>query len=626
MNDHPGSPSPPARSSSISTGGVRLRGAAANPVAASRWKLTDFVDLETLQKLQDGFAELCRAAVSIRDGQGRRITRASRPNRFCVLVSSDPEADDHCRISNARAGAEAARNGHPAKYVCHVGLTQYAATIELEGEVLATVVLGDRPEKPFQREQIDALARDMRLDPDELWRAVKEIQPWSDSEMRAAIEFLQLLANSIAALCYRSAILQERVEELSVIDETSRLLAGSFDLDNVLDNIVHTMVELMNVKACSLRLLDEAGKELVIKAAHGLSADYLRKGPVLVGENANDRAILAGEVVRIRDMASDPSVRYRGEAAREGLKSSLGVGLFAGGHPLGILHIYTGVEHDFTNEEIRLFRSVAAQAAAAIANSRLLEEYVAKQQIEHELHLASEVQRRMLPKSAPKVPGIDLHAIAQSSQQVGGDFYDYIPMGDGRTGIAIADTVGKSVPAAIMTASVRSALKAQAQHVFRISDVVARVNHMLCEDTLPSEFVTLFYGVIDSESHRMAYCNAGHDPPMLLRDDRVHQITTGGPLLGVMPEAKFEQDSLQLLPGDDLLLYTDGVIDALSYEGKRFGRERLIESLRTHGAEECYSAEDLALQILWDVRRFAGFRKRSDDLTIMVIRVRDGRA
>lgn len=621
MNDVP-TPDPTADIPPAATpAGPRLRSVTRDAEHRKRdWALTDFVDLKTLQRVQDGFAELCNAAVSIRDADGNRITSPSCPNRFCLLVTGNLDAEEKCRLSNAAASAAAARRGRPAKYVCHAGLTQYAASIELDGQVLATIVLGDRPAQPFRRQEIDAMARDFHVDADELWEAAREIRQWSDDEMRAGITFLQLLANAITSLCYGSAVLQERIEELAVLDETARMLSSGFDLDTVLDNITRTMVEIMDVKACSLRLLDEDKRELVMRAAYGLSPAYLKKGPVLVGESENDRLALSDKVVRIHDMAAHPRVRYPAEARREGLISSLAIGLFAGGKPVGTLHIYTGVPHEFTDEEVRLFRSVAAQAAAAIQNSRLLEEYVTKVQIEHELQVASEVQRRMLPKAAPKIPGIDIHAMSLFSKQVGGDFYDYIPMPDGRTGIAIADTVGKSVPAAIMTASVRSALKAQAQNVFSISRVVKRVNTMLCDDTLPSEFVTLFYGVLNSETKRLAYCNAGHDPPMLVRDGAIEVLDVGGPLLGVMCDAEFDQTSVQLEKGDVLLMYTDGVIDALNYAGERYGRERLAESLLRHAAQHS-SAEELSLQVLWDVRRFAGFRIRTDDFTLVVVRV-----
>lgn len=595
---------------------------AAGSESGARRRLTDFVDRETLQKLQDGFAELCGAAVSIRDADGNRITRASCPNRFCGLILSNPQSDEQCRRSNAESAARAALHGRPAKYVCHAGLTQYAASIEVNGQVLGTIVLGDRPERAFQPSDIDALAADLRLDGNALWQAASEIKPWSDAEMRAAIGFLQLLANTLTGICFQATLLKQRIGELMVIEETARLLSSEIDLDTVLTNTVRTMAELMNVKACSLRLLDEAGQELTMKASYGLSREYLKKGPVLLNENLNDRNILSGGIVRIRDMAADPNVHYPEEARREGLVSSLGVGLITGGRAIGTLHVYTAAPHDFTEEEARLFRAVASQAATAIEKSKLLQEQVAKLQMEHELKLAAEVQGRMLPRTFPKIPGLDIHALSICSAQVGGDFYDFLEMPQGRMGLAIADTVGKSIPAAILMASVRSALKAQAQNIFKIGDVVGRVNRMLYEDSLPSEFVTLVYAVINSKTKRMAYCNAGHDPPMLLRGSEIIKLETGGPLLGVMPDAVFAQESLPLKPGDALMFYTDGAIDALDYRGERFGRDRLRESLIRHAAEK-YSAEDLATQILWDIRRFAGFRIRTDDLTLMIIRVNE---
>ncbi len=601
---------------------VRLRTPAAvvDKGPAAPWKLTDFVDPDTLQRLQDGFARLCRAAVSIRDGQGYRITRPSCPNRFCTLLTAKPDVEEECRLSNAASGKKAASRGRPTKYVCHAGLTQYAASIELEGHVLATVVLGDRPEERLSRDTVNRLARRFGVDEGDLWEASREIPQWSDREMQSAIEFLQLLANTITELCYQAAQLRERIEELTVLEETARMLSSGFNLDTVLNNIVKTMVQVINVKACSLRLLDDSDKELVIKATYGLSTGYLKKGPVLVARNANDQKALRGEVVKIRDMASDPNVRYPEEARREGLVSSLGIGLLAGDRPIGTLHVYTGSLHEFTDEEVRLFRAVASQATTAIENAKLLEARLAKRQLDHELELASEVQRRMLPTEAPHIPGVDVHAMALASRQVAGDFYDYIPMRKGRTGIAIADTVGKSIPAAIMTASVRSALKSQAQNIFKIGRVVGRVNRMLCEDTQPSEFVTLFYGVLNSETKRLAYCNAGHDPPMLLRNGDIRLLETGGPLLGVMEDATFTQKSIGLRPGDVLMLYTDGLIDAMNAQGRRYGRDRLAESLRHHGAADC-PAKELAVALVRDVRRFAGYRLRTDDLTLVVLRV-----
>jgi ligand-binding sensor protein len=151
MNDPSTSSAPQARGEPTESGSRTREPGQTAELRHARWKLTDFVDLETLQRVQDGFAELCRAAVSVRDAEGNRITEPSCPNRFCSLVTGDPHADGKCRRSNAAASAAAAEKGRPAKYVCHAGLTQYAASIELEDQILATIVLGDRPAKPLTR-------------------------------------------------------------------------------------------------------------------------------------------------------------------------------------------------------------------------------------------------------------------------------------------------------------------------------------------------------------------------------------------------------------------------------------------------------------------------------------------
>ncbi|MCX5670571.1 MAG: PocR ligand-binding domain-containing protein, partial [Planctomycetota bacterium] len=177
-------------------------------------RLVDLIDRETLQAIQDGFSQLAHAAASIRDAEGRTT---------------------------------------PVKYVCHAGLTQFAAAIHMEDRVLGTIVLGDLPERPLSAEEIAVLARVHHVDERELASAAAELRPMDERQMRSAIAFLQLLANTLTRLCYQQAVLQETVDELRLLSETSRLLSSTLDPDAVLDNIVRTMAEVMHVKACSVR-------------------------------------------------------------------------------------------------------------------------------------------------------------------------------------------------------------------------------------------------------------------------------------------------------------------------------------------------------------------------------------
>jgi len=606
------------RSAAGPTGGAAAPAAIAHS-AGRPFRLVDLVDLEILQSLQDGFAELTRTAASIRDNQGRLVTRPSRSNRFCELLGGPLHENVACDLSNYAAAAAAAKGADvPIRYVCHAGLTQFAATIRLDGQLLGTIVLGDLPEKPLTRSRVADLAREHGVDEKALWEAARELRPCCDEDMRAAISFLQLLANTLTRLCYQQAVLKERAEELTLLSETSRLLSSTLDPDRVLDNIVRTMAEVMDVKACSLRLLNEEGDELVIKATYGLSRDYLKKGPVLVAENPSDQAALAGRVITIPDMRTDPRVRYPQEARREGLVSSLAVGLIAKGKPLGTLHIYTGRPHTFTSDEVRMFRSVADQAALTVQNSQLVEEIARARGQQRELALASQVQRRLLPAGPPTIPGYDCFAVTYPSQQVGGDLHDWIELPEENWGLAVGDVVGKGVPAAILMAGVLAALRAQAEHVYALDHIMGRINRNLAETTEITEFATLFYGVLDSDARRLPYSTAGHEPAILLRAGEVRRLAVGGPLLGVDPEADFEYEVVDLAPGDALVVFSDGACDAMNYESERFGRERFLESVRRNAG---YGAERMVREILWDIRRFAGLAPRLDDLTLLVVKV-----
>jgi sigma-B regulation protein RsbU (phosphoserine phosphatase) len=598
-------------------------GAGAAPrvgVSARHLRLVDLIDVETLQAIQDGFSQLAKTATSIRDAEGRLVTHPSCANRFCELLGGPLHDNEACRMSNYAAAAAAAAQGRqtPVKYVCHAGLTQFAAAIHLEDHVLGTIVLGDLPEHALTQDQIARLARIHHVDEGALSWAAAELRPTDERQMRAAIAFLQLLANTLTRLCYQQAVLRETIDELRLLSETSRLLSSTLDPDAALHNIVRIMAEVMNVKACSLRLLNPAGDELVIKAAHGLSPSYLRKGPVLVAENPNDQAALAGQTITIADMRTDPHVRYGEEARREGLVSSLAVGLVAKGKPLGTLHIYTGEPHTFTPQQVRLFRSVADQAALTVANARLVEELVTARQQQRELAVAAKVQQRMLPAKAPIIAGFDCYGVTVPCSLVGGDFHDWIELPEGNWGIAVGDVAGKGVPGAILMSGVRAALRAQTEHVYALDHILGRVNHSLTAETEVSEFVTMFYGVLDSNARRLTYCNAGHEPAVLVRGGKVRRLATGGPLLGVLTDAKYEYEAIDLAPGDALVIYSDGACDAANYQGERFGRARLLESILRHAG---HGARRIVDEIQWDIRRFTGLAPAADDVTLVAVKV-----
>jgi sigma-B regulation protein RsbU (phosphoserine phosphatase) len=177
---------------------------------------------------------------------------------------------------------------------------------------------------------------------------------------------------------------------------------------------------------------------------------------------------------------------------------------------------------------------------------------------------------------------------------------------------------GKGVPGAILMASILTALRAQAEHLYELDHILERVNTRLVRDTQTTEFVTLFYGVLDSAARRLTYCTAGHEAPLVVRNGQVTRLTVGGPLLGVTAGATYEFAAVELQPGDAIVAFSDGACDAVNFEGERFGRERLIESIRRHAG---HGAERLIQEVRWDIRRFTGLAPRADDVTLLAVKV-----
>lgn len=499
-------------------------------------------------------------------------------------------------------------------------LSYFAFPLITAGRCAGTLTLGDRPRRPLSDTTLQELALTAALPVETLRRAASELPPWPPHETEVARNLAAVVAEMLAELCTQETNLRLRIDELSAVYNIAGLLAGTLDLKQILQRIAATVCDVMNVKACSIRLLDEINGSLTVQAVHNLSEKYLRKGPVTVEDNPIDRAALGGEMVRIADAPTDPRVRYPEEAREEGIVSGLVCGLIYRGRAVGVLRVYTGEPHVFTPFEEALLRGVAAQSAAAIVNARLLAETLEAERYARQVAHAGYVQRRMIPGKPPSHAHLEVGSVYRPTYSVGGDFYDFIPLPKGNLGLGIADVSGKGVPASLLMASIRSALRVYARFMYHIDRIMAEVNRHLCREAATGEFATVFYGVVTPDGHRLTYCNAGHDPPLLLRGGELTELATGGMVVGVDPAATFERDVVDLKPGDVLLLYTDGVVEALNFAEERFGRQRLTESLKYHAEQ---SAPLIAQGILWDLRRFRGLADRTDDVTMVVVKVKE---
>ncbi|MBI9016252.1 MAG: SpoIIE family protein phosphatase [Phycisphaerae bacterium] len=412
---------------------------------------------------------------------------------------------------------------------------------------------------------------------------------------------------------------------LSSIHETTRLLTSPMDLPQVLEMVVRTVTDSMNLKAAGLRLLDEETGQLVLKATYGLSDEYKNKGEVTATESTLNRKALHGQAVIVDDMRTDPNFKKHHKAIlNEGIVSSLSIGLMYRDKGIGILRLYSANHRAFSEDNINLARTIASQSAAAIVNARLYRDALEAERLTEQMKTAAEVQRHLLPLNCPTIPDVDIAGRYVPCHELGGDIYDYIALENDRVMFVIGDIMGKGLPAALTMASLRATIRAYADAADTFEDFIHKVNKMFYRDTEGAEFATLFCGMLgsgcskDKKYCHMTYCNCGHEPPILLRGDHTIDLNDGGMVLGIDPDNKYDIGTIQLEKGDMIVMYTDGLADACNFNRERFGRERIIEAIKSSSD---MTANQAVKNILWLMRKFTGLTRRVDDTALVVIKL-----
>jgi serine phosphatase RsbU (regulator of sigma subunit) len=413
-----------------------------------------------------------------------------------------------------------------------------------------------------------------------------------------------------------TAELERRALEKEVLFEVTRTLSASLDLDEVFEAILRALKQVVNYDAAAIYLVNPGTLALEQVADTGYpegchDAFGLQVGVGLVGWVAK-----TGEAVIVADVGRD--ARY--VAARPATRSELAAPLKLEGRTIGVFNLESDLEDFFHDNHLGLLTAFATHASVAIERARLTRQLLERRRLEKELAIAREIQASFLPREAPEIPGFELAGTARTHAEVGGDYYDFIQVSDYRLGLAIADSAGKGIPAALLMAGFRMSLLAEIRNDFAIRAVMRKVNTLLHESTERDRFVTAFYGVLDYKNRVLIFSNAGHNPPLLLRaDGKIERLLEGGVALGVLPDAVYEERPIALGAGDVLLLYTDGVSEAESPAREQYGQRRLEQALVRLSSG---SAQQILEGVVGDVLQWAAERGQTDDLTLMVVKVK----
>ncbi len=328
------------------------------------------------------------------------------------------------------------------------------------------------------------------------------------------------------------------------------------------------------------------------------------------------RVLETGASVLVCDTSADEALRERRSIVEQDVRSLIAVPLQTGKEIIGIIYVDSpSILRPFTRDDLNLLTVMANVAAVRIEHTRLAEMERARQIMARDLDQAAEIQQGYLPSVAPKVPGLDLAGHNAACRTVGGDYYDFFPYEDGRVAMVLGDVSGKGMPASLLMMGLQARVQALAEQPSDLASVVARLNRLTCANCPANRFITLFFCVLDSQTGELVWCNAGHNPPVLMRANGKHELLRGGgPVIGIIPEMEYSEYRIQLEPGDTLVIYSDGVTEAANSQNDEFETDRLAETIRL---SRHMTASQIVESIRMAVAAHVDGAPQSDDITII---------
>jgi len=410
-----------------------------------------------------------------------------------------------------------------------------------------------------------------------------------------------------------------RTELLGLISKVGVTLLSSKGLDDTLSQVAALVFETVPAERCVIMLSDETeadGMKIMVARLRGKEE---RIEEVRISTTVMNEVMKNGKSVLTADAQHDP--RYASQTmSLLGIRSVLAVPLSVSDTEVfGIIYADSPTDKStFTEEHLNILTTLASVASIRVENARLLEERFERERMERELELAKEIQQSFQPSTPPVMDDYEFQGISFSCYEIGGDYYDFIAQHDGQTLIALGDVSGKGTAAALLMSSLHASIHAQVAAKTSLYEMVKSVNLYLAENTPSNRFITLFIAELDPNTGILNYINAGHNPPLVGRaDGTVEQLASGGFPLGIMPMAEYEVGQLELQAGEALVIYSDGVSEAVNQKDEEFGMERLTEVIRKNLKASASGIRDKVESAL---SSFTQTTPANDDITLVIVK------
>ncbi len=410
-----------------------------------------------------------------------------------------------------------------------------------------------------------------------------------------------------------------RNELLGLIGKVGVALLSASGLDDTLNQVASLVFEAVPAERCAILLKDEDepdGMKIMVARVRGKEE---KVEEVRISRTVMDEVMNNGKSVLTADAQHDP--RYASQTmALLGIRSVLAVPLSISENDVfGIIYADSPTDKStFTEDHLKILTTLASVASIRVENAQLLEERIERERMERELELATEIQQRFQPSSPPIMNDYEFQGISFSCYEIGGDYYDFLTTHDGKMLIALGDVSGKGTAAALLMSSLHASVHAQVAARTSLHQMVKSINEYLAENTPTNRFITLFIAELDPQTGIINYINAGHNPPLVGRaDGKVEQLESGGFPLGIMPMADYEVGQFQLASSEALVIYSDGVSEAVNIKDEEFGMERLSKVVSENLQK---SASGLRDKVEFALSSFTQTAPANDDITLVIVK------
>ena len=411
------------------------------------------------------------------------------------------------------------------------------------------------------------------------------------------------------------------VDKLRMLLDITKKISRSLDLDEVLKLVMDTLGSLVPYDAAGIYLIElnqvdgETLYSFKSKVIRGYRISFELIEPRLhLGEGFIGYVAQTGESLICPDVSKDD--RYF--PARKRTKSEMIAPIIVNDEVIGVFDLESDKLDAYSLDDLSVLRSLASQVAIIVEKVELHEQLVEKKRLEAQLNVARHVQLELLPDTDPKIDGFDISAYVFPTEEVSGDYYDWVKMFDDQIAIIIADAVGKGIPAALLMAFLRASLRAGVQIGYAPQIAFAKVGNLLWDSVEAHQFITAIYGILDATNKTFVYSNAGHNPPLLIKPNGDYKFVEYGDLpLGMFRESRYHQHFINLVKGQTLVLYTDGVTEAANLEGEDFGQERFASCVL-----DCLElpAKQMIQSIHKGIVSFTGREYLDDDGTLFIVK------